>query len=301
MKRIDLSPFELQIFLKVQESGSFRAAADTFGLSQPAISRAISRIEERVGTRLLDRDSRNVQLTPQGRVFVPLATRLINDLETSLDELGAFLGAERGKIAVAALPSVAVSILPAALALFRKTNPGIVVRVVDTLLEEVTSIVGRGEVDFGIAVAPTSDNEMIAFNELLREPLVGVFSRNSAAGPPVHSNWATLAEYPFIAMSSTTSVRRLTDAAFLQADQIVSPAYEVSHLATAGALVAAGLGVTALPQLALSTMDQSALATCTLDQPVASRSIGFLTRAGRTLSPGAVAFMQVIRTSAIAS
>ncbi|MGH6859103.1 MAG: LysR family transcriptional regulator, partial [Phyllobacterium sp.] len=141
MKRIDLTPFELQIFLKVQGSGSFRAAADAFGLSQPAISRAIARIEERVGTKLLDRDSRNVALTPQGSAFVPLAARLINDLEASLDELGAFLGAERGRVTVAALPSIAVSVLPAALAHFKKSNPGIVVRIVDTLLDEVTSVV----------------------------------------------------------------------------------------------------------------------------------------------------------------
>ncbi|MGH6859102.1 MAG: LysR substrate-binding domain-containing protein, partial [Phyllobacterium sp.] len=157
--------------------------------------------------------------------------------------------------------------------------------------------VGRGEVDFGIAVAPTSNSELIAFDELLQEPLVGVFPRGHPIRRIGRTSWAELAQHPFVAMSKTTSVRQLTDAAFSQAQQTVPPVYEVSHLATAGALVAAGMGVTALPQLALAAMDQAALQTCILDHPIASRSIGFLTRAGRTLAPGAIAFMQVIRGS----
>ena len=72
MKRINVDLAELQAFACLAELRSFRAAADKLGLTGSAVSRAIARIEDRLGTRLFDRDTRNVALTPQGAALQQL-------------------------------------------------------------------------------------------------------------------------------------------------------------------------------------------------------------------------------------
>ncbi|WP_416356831.1 LysR family transcriptional regulator [Aureimonas phyllosphaerae] len=292
MKRIDLSPFELQVFLVLVETGSFRAVAHHFALSQPAVSRAVARIEQRIGARLFDRTSRSVALTPQGEALLPIARRVIHDLTTSLDEITQSLSAIGGHVAIAALPSIASAILPPLFARLRRDDPEIRLSIIDTLLDGVTGAVAQGEVDFGIAVEPSRRLPDLVFEPLTTDRFVAVLSARHALISLPDLSWADLATHPVVAMRSLTSVRQLTDEGFASAGCAVVPAFEVSHLASAGALVAAGLGVTALPELALKAFDTEGIVTRPLTAPVVHRAICLVQRRGRTLSPTAALVRQ---------
>jgi DNA-binding transcriptional LysR family regulator len=100
------------------------------------------------------------------------------------------------------------------------------------------------------------------------------------------------AGHPFIASNRTSSIRPITDAAFLRKRLQVQQALEFPSVAAAGALVLAGLGLTALPRLALHLLNQQGLATVPLRAPAMSRPIGLVTRTGRSLSPVARSFME---------
>ena len=112
MKRINVNLFELQAFRQLAELGSFRAASEEIGLSGPALSRLIARVEERLDTRLFDRDTRNVRLTPQGEALLGLTGRILNETERALTEFDGYLAARRGSITIAGLPSVTAGFLP---------------------------------------------------------------------------------------------------------------------------------------------------------------------------------------------
>lgn len=296
MKRIDLSPFELQVFLVLAETGSFRSVAQHFALSQPAVSRAVARIEQRIGARLFDRTSRSVVPTPQGEALLPIARRVIHDLTTSLDEITQSLSAIGGHVAIAALPSIASAILPPLFAGLRRDDPEIRLSIIDTLLDGVTGAVAQGEVDFGIAVEPSRRLPDLVFEPLTTDRFVAVLSAAHVLAQRQEIAWADLAAHPFVAMTRVTSVRQLTDQGFLDAGCEVEPAFEVSHLASAGALVSAGLGVTALPELALKAFDTSGITTRPLNAPVVHRAICLVRRRGRTLSPTAALVCQRLRT-----
>ena len=102
--------------------------------------------------------------------------------------------------------------------------------------------------------------------------------------------WQDFAQAPFVAMTPGSSVRALTDAAFAQAGAPVRPRFEVAHLVTAGALVAAGLGLAALPGLTLPVLGRGPFVTRDLAEPRMVRRIGVVQATGRTLSPAARAF-----------
>src|SRR5215218_2205827 len=123
---MDLSLRQLRAFVSVAHLKSFTRAASVLHLSQPALTVQIRRLEEALAVRLLDRNTRAVELTRVGRDLVPVFQRLLRELDT-LDTVvidTRDLAARRyGVVRVAALPSVAAGVLPDAIAAFQEANP----------------------------------------------------------------------------------------------------------------------------------------------------------------------------------
>jgi DNA-binding transcriptional LysR family regulator len=291
--RINFSLQQTTAFLKVAELGSFSEAAKALGVSQPALSRAIRLMEEAIGTRLFDRDTRNVSLSAAGAALRPVALRVATEFDSAFGELAQFFAGRRGRVTVAALPSAAAVLLPQAIARFQASHPGVEVVIRDDLANVVAASVADGIADLGITVRPTHA-EKLSYRPLVSDDFMLVCRSDDpfAAGDGIA--WRAFADRPFVAMAPTSSVRAMTDAAFLQIGLAQKPLYECSHLATTVSLVAAGLGVTALPSLTLPLVNAAGLVTRPLSEPVMRRSIGVLTRTGRSLAPAAQQFLDLL-------
>lgn len=270
---------DLQHFLAIAETGSFTEAGARRALSQPALSRAIRQLEDRLGDRLFERDGRGARLSPAGERLMPIAARLVREAELGLEDVSAFIKGSRGRLCVAALPSLAATLLPGPLAAFQAEYPDIDVKILDGLAMNVETAVLEGRADLGLTIRPLPDVDL-AYQEL-QEDLFGAVRANTLPELDVIDTWADIAQAPFIAMALRSSVRQATDQAFLQAGVFVRPLYECGHLATVGALVGRGLGVTALPQLTLRLLPEPDLRWTPLDAPVTKRSVGFVTRPDR--------------------
>ena len=97
----------LNAFLSLVDTGQFKLAAERCNVSQSAFSQMISRLEEQLGTRLFDRDTRSVSLTPEGKLLVPIARGIEADIEAMFSELRDHAEHRKGKVTIAALPSSA--------------------------------------------------------------------------------------------------------------------------------------------------------------------------------------------------
>ena len=288
---------QLQCFRQVAELGSFSKAAERIGLSQPALSAAVRKLEEAVGVRVFDRTTRQVVLTPEGEELLRLATRMVEEFETVSGDLQDYLARRRGRVVVAALPTAAAVILPPVLARYRAAHPGIDVRLDDTLHDTILEAVRSGAADFGITVAPGEQAEF-RFDRLLTDRFVLVCPPTHPLAGRAAVTWAELAGQPMIAMSRTTSVRQLVDTATAQSGVGLHPLYEASHLATIGGLVEAGIGVAALPSLALPLLRFAGLAAVPIEGPVVERSIGIVRRAARTPSVAARGLLDLLAAGA---
>ena len=116
----------LRLFLQVARTCSFSETARAANLSQPALSRTIKLLEEDLGVRLFDRNSRNVMLTTAGAALVPIVERLTADFDLAFRELDQTFSGERGRVVVGALPSIAADFLPRAIANRQPTSAGVV-------------------------------------------------------------------------------------------------------------------------------------------------------------------------------
>lgn len=295
--RINVTPQQLNCFLRVAENGSFSEAARRLAVSQPALSRTIRLTEEALGTRLFDRDTRNVALTPAGVELRPIAERLLAEFEGAFGELALYIAGRRGRITVAALPSIAAVLLPSAIATLKGLQGDVEVLIRDGLSENVVDAVVEGHAEIGLTVQPLP-NGKLHYRPLADEAFGLVCRRDDPLARMRQPPWSVFAERPFVAMAPASSVRAMTNAAFLQTGLVVAPHYECSFLGTAGHLIDRGLGISAMPRLALPLMSVSSLVFRPLRAPVVRRQIGIITRAGRSLPPAARIFLDCIEAAA---
>jgi DNA-binding transcriptional LysR family regulator len=189
-------------------------------------------------------------------------------------------------LTVAALPSVAYAVLPFAIQAFRLRYPGVEVRMHDVLHERAVDMVLDGVADLALSIRPAERAEL-RFQELGSDGLRLVCRVDHALARRKQVRWRDLKPFPFIALARTSSVRRLTDAAFTYCDINPEPAFTVEQIPSAAALVEAGLGITALPALTLSMFKGQELTTRPLKEPEIRRSVGVITPERRTPTPPA--------------
>ncbi|MDO8248260.1 MAG: LysR family transcriptional regulator [Rhodoferax sp.] len=295
MARINFDLQQLQAFVAVAERGSFRAAADEIHLSAPALSRRIDKLETILGARLFNRTTRAVELTSLGRVFLERARAALDDLETAMLGISDIAASRSGRVTVACVPSAAIHFLPSVLSSFSEHYPLIRIRVMDEAAGLVLASVVAGESDFGISFMG-SQVPGVDFDPIHTDPFVLAMRREHAWAKRKTLAWSELDRERLIAVARTSGNRQLLDDALAKAG--ISPSYrfEVSHIATLLGMVEAGLGLAAVPRLALAPAHPT-LVGVALRQPAVSRVLGLTTRHGATLRAPAKMFYDYLRVA----
>ncbi|RZM04834.1 MAG: LysR family transcriptional regulator [Variovorax sp.] len=283
----DLSARQLRAFLALAAQRSFTRAARTCHLSQPAFSALIRALEDTLGARLFDRDTRSVALTPEGRLFEPAARRLLDDMHEALSGLTDHVRCRTGRVRVAALPSLAAGWLPAVFAEFMASWPGITLELDDALSDACIARVRNGQSDFALAssgVGTAAEGDLVAF-ELCSDGfhLVCRVDHPLAVETPLDAS--KLAPWPFIQMARHSSVRQSLDAALHPLR--LNATFEVEHLATVMGLVEAGLGISVVPALTLFHFRRDTLVTRPLPVPGLRRHLYLIRRREGGLSVAA--------------
>ena len=284
---------QLQIFRRVAQAGSFSEAAASLHLSQPATSDAIRKLEQTLEVRLFDRSTRRIFLTPEGRELLRLSGRLLDEFEVITGDFRDYLARRRGRIVVAALPSLAAVTLPPALAVLKASYPGVDVSLRDTLHDEIQELVASGGADFGLTVAPRPGREL-AFRPLIVDRFVLVCPPDHELAGRRQVSWTQVVRYPMVGMAHSSSVRQHIDAACAKAGISLRNEYDPEHLATVGALVREGLGIAALPSLTTQLLSFANLAEVPIVRPRVDRTMGIVTRTGRSLSVAAGALVELL-------
>lgn len=288
----------LRLFMQVAHTSSFSETARRANLSQPALSRTIKLLEEDLGIRLFDRNSRSVALTVAGNALLPTVERLAGDFDLAFQELEQAFAGQRGRVIVGALPSAAAHILPAIVADFRETHPNVEIVLRDNLSGALYQQMIDRLIDFAITTPPGAAG--FRFDPMMDDEcvLVGRWADVDAIDSP--APWSIFAERPFIAMEPRSSVRLLTDTAFAKADLTVRTLYECAQLATVGGLISAGLGITLLPRSTLPMLAVDGdVAWCAMAPPRIARAIGIARLEKRSLSPAAAAFLAAVMSRPI--
>ena len=291
---MNLTMRQFEVLAAAADAATFSAAAKQVGISQPAFSETIRRIEGALGQTLFERTTRSLRLTDAGRRAAAIAREAVQDFKRASDRMAASNDGSRGRVTIAALPSIACAAVPRALAQFTRAFPNIDIDLHDVQHERAMTLVRDGIVDIAVTLRP-SRTSGLGFESVATDTAHLVCPPTHALARHKSVRWRDLAGYPFIGITRISSVRRLTDAAFVHGGIVIEPRYEVEQVPSAIALVEAGLGITALPSLTFAMFKGRNLAVRPLIDPVMRRNVGFVTREHRALPAFAEALKRAIR------
>ena len=289
--RVSLTLRQLRAFVALAHAHSFTAAAAQLHVTQSALSALVRELESEVGSRLFDRTTRSVDINAAGRELLPVAERVLRDLEGGVQAVRELRLNHRGSLTIAATPWLAASFLPAVCAQLRQRFPGLRLRVHDRLAADNLQSVRAGEADLAFGnFGPVGDDLLIT---PIGRGLVGV------AMPADHGfarrrslRLADLMSEPLILLSRDSAFRAAVDHALDQAGLVPQPAFEVAYLGTALGLVEAGLGIAPCPSHVAPALQRYGLAFVPL-APRLDSGVAMATLKGRALSSAAQAFREM--------
>lgn len=287
---------QLRVLLAVAELQGFGRAGDSIGLSQPAVSQAIRGLEAELGLKLLDRTTREVELTAAGQALVGPLRRLLDELDGVLDEARGSGAAARGIVHVASAPTISGGLMPQVLAAARQRFPDIQVRLADQAQQLAIEAVRSGAADFAVLVGMDAVEPELEQQVLFDERFVLVCpAGHELAGRPLLT-LQELAGWPLVLLDHSSGSRPLIDRAFARAGVAPQVAIDVGHPATAFRMVQAGLGASVLPALSLP-LPGAGLRAVPLEAAL-SRQVVLARRRQRSLAPAAQRLWDLIATLA---
>jgi DNA-binding transcriptional LysR family regulator len=276
----------LEAFYCIADRGNFHRAAAHLNLSQTALSHRMKKLEEDLGVKLLARTTRHVSLTPAGVELLPVARRIMDDVQASFEDLRKRGKKRQHKLSIGCLPTLATNFLPRILEEFKLVRPEVQLRIFDQSASEITDHVENGTAEFGISIISAARFDL-DITPLAKESFVLACPSDHPIARKGTASWIDIEGIPLMRVGKQTGNRILIDEALGSRRENMQWRYEVQHITTVVSFVQQGLALAVLPEYVLAGTEIPGIAGVPLRNPTVARSIGMLTRKGVPLSPAA--------------
>jgi DNA-binding transcriptional LysR family regulator len=276
----------METFLCVAECASFRRAAEILHRSPSAVSGHVQQLEEELGVPLLERTTRRVVLTPEGRTLSIRCKSVLADLRAVAQELREESGLRRGRVSIGAAPSISTHRLPPIIAAYQAAYPGITLELHEAFAKGMYADVLERVTDFAIG-PKVSGMKDFDIRSVIKDPIVAVLPATYELNGHETISLEEIAKQPHLSMPKGTAIRQVIEDAFKARKLEFSPKFEVIHQQTLFSMVEAGLGVTILPLMSVPEGKDRKFKVARLRAPVITREVCLVTLKGKTLSPAA--------------
>ena len=246
----------LRVLREVAAHGSFSAAAEALAFTQPAVSRQIATLEAEAGTRLVERSARGVRLTQAGELLVGHADAIIDRLTAAQSQLDALGSLEGGRLHIGAPATANATLIPLAIRAFDEQFPEVHLRLDEAVSSELITRLAAGELDIAIVANADRIPEIpgeIVLDPLMDDPLHLAVARDHPLAEADEIRMADLADEIWIEGRDPVCAEPLQLAA-RGAGFEPKICFESAQWLGKQGLVAAGVGVTLIPTLALATV-----------------------------------------------
>jgi DNA-binding transcriptional LysR family regulator len=291
----------LKILREVVAQGSFSEAAGALNYTQSAVSQAIATLESEAGVVLLERDRRGIRPTSAGERLNDHAGRILAQLDAAEAEIGAIAGVRGGELRMASFPTAGATLMPLAIAAFRAAHPDVTLSLVEGEPEELAPRLRDGEFDLGLIFEFEGSGELgpgLRSAPLFEDPMKLALPKGHRLSGRDRITLEDLSEEAWVQTSEASAcarhvVRICRDAGF---EPRVS--FESDDYLTVQGLVAAGVGVALIPQLALSQTVSYDIAVRELHPSGPVRHVVAATPGSGISLPAAGAMLDILRDTA---
>ena len=289
---------QLNSFMAVVRAGSVTAAAEELVVTQPSVSAALASLSREVGVDLVERDGRNVRLSPAGEAFAPYAAHVLGLLEQGRSAAHEAADTTARKVRITAVTTAGEFLAPALIQAFAATHPGIEVELDVGNRERVFRAVRQHEADVAIAGRPPSGGELVAI-PFLENEVVLITAPEDPLAARTRVAVAMLADRAWLLREEGSGTRAMSDE-FLQGNGL---APRVLTLGSNGAIkqaAAVGLGVALQSKVAVQLeLDAGVLATITLAEEIPARAWYVLRSAVGPVRPPVADFLAFVASQGL--
>lgn len=273
---------QLEYFRTLAQTQHVTRSAEVLSISQSALSRSIARLEDEMGVPLFDRQGRTIRLNQFGQIFLERVENMMKEFNEGKKEIQDLLEPESGTISLGFLHTLSTNLIPDLISSFRMDYPKIKFKLGQgpshILLDQLQS----GEIDLCL-IAPNDVKHPVRWEELWSEELFVIVPKNHKFANYQSIKLEELANEPFIHLKKGFSLRITVEQLFQEGEITPDITFEGEEADTVAALVAAGLGISILPDL--KGIDKSKLLQIPLSWPMSKRRIGLAWVEGRYISP----------------
>jgi DNA-binding transcriptional LysR family regulator len=293
---------QLRVLRAVAEHGSFSAAAEALSCTQPAVSQQIAALEKRAGTTLVDRGSRGAQLTDAGRALVDHADAVLARLAAAEAELEAIAGVRGGRVRLSSFPTAGASLVPPAIALFNQRHPEVELSLVEAEPDEAVRMLRAAELEVALVFEyrqlwPAEFARLfegIELHHLIDDPMHLALPRGHPCAGKRRLRLEDMADETWIQENTSGGPWcRLHSAACSAAGFEPRIGFQSDDYNVVQGLIAAGVGVSLLPALALTNVRDD-IVVRSLGPKAPFRRVAAATLAGRYRSPAAQAMLDIL-------
>jgi len=281
----------LEAFRAVVDHRSMTAAAGALGVTQPAVSTQIARLEETVGFSLFERANGRLKPTAEGMLFYAEASRVLGEVDRLQTATAQIREGQSGRLVIASHPSAAISLLPNLVAQFLAERPDVSVRLISRHSDVVSQLLPAESFDVGIAELPIDDSQV----EVRRYGM-----RCVAILPPRHPLASRkpltpqlLGPYPMVMPARSHQVPNRIRGVFSAAGVQINAVVEAEFFASLCGLVAAGTGWSIVDPLSARSFEHLGFVTRPFE-PAITYEIGAFHRRDREPSVLATAFLEML-------
>ncbi|MGD0225337.1 MAG: LysR substrate-binding domain-containing protein [Terriglobia bacterium] len=286
---------QLRYFLAVARFQSFTRAAEHEHVAQPSLSQQIRKLKHELGAPLIDRMGRRIRLTALGERFLEHTRRVLIDLEGARQDVDEMLGLARGHMAVGVIPTIAPFLLPQALARFARDFPTISISVREDLTHSLLAQLAEGEIDLAILSLPVKGPEFVAETLLPDRMLLAVSPRHHLWRKRQPVTLRDLTREPFLLLKEghcfRDDVLQVCNVSRLNPHVV----FEGGQFDTLVGMVAAGAGVTLLPEMSRRHYRHAGVRLLEFLEPQPTRTIGVVKAKDKFQTEAARAFLSVLR------
>jgi DNA-binding transcriptional LysR family regulator len=298
-----LNVARLRVLREVARQGSFSAAAQELSYTQSAISQQIAALEAETGLTLLERGSRGVRLTGAGRTLVEHTEGILARLEAAEEELAALAGLRGGQLRMASFPTAGATLMPVAIAGFRASYPQVELTLAEGEPEEIAPRLRAGEFDLALLFEFGAAHDGLRRVELPEDPMYLALPRRHRLADKRALRLEELRGEAWVQTSQSSPCARHVVRCCHAAGFEPNVEFESDDYQTVQGLVAAGVGVALIPELALSVIREDIVVRALSPHPpVRSVIVALPGRVGTStrLTPAASAMLRILEEAAAA-
>ncbi len=281
---MNLSQRQLKMFVTTADLMNISRASQALHISQPALSRALQELEAQLGVALLQRTTRQLSLTPDGQQFLPVAQRLLRDLEQATVDVREQAKGLTGSVTLAVGSAFGSTVLPEIIRSFSASHPGVRLRLVDDNSAGICSRVRYAQADLGVG-SPAGDMGGMTCKLLLTARL-GLLADATRFTLPATGKLDGMDQLPLLKEPAESSIALALNRHGSALTSQMSRGVEVSSLVLQLALAQAGVGVAVVSALGASHPSAKGLQFVLLE-PALEREVFIMTRSDRALNPSA--------------